>query len=124
MVEMGRLPAPLTEIWEWQAHGACREMDSSNFFHHERERGPSRAAREQKAKQVCRRCPVLEECLRHALTVEEPYGVWGGQTEAERRVVIQERRRAGRSAHPQGVRGRHGSRLRRPADVVEASGSG
>jgi hypothetical protein len=31
VVEMGRLPAPLTEIWEWQAHGACREMDSSNF---------------------------------------------------------------------------------------------
>jgi WhiB family redox-sensing transcriptional regulator len=40
--------------------------------------------------------PVLEECRRHALTVQEPYGVWGGQTETERLALIRERRHAER----------------------------
>jgi len=34
------------------------------------------------------------ECRRHALAAEEPYGVWGGQDEHERRLLITRRRRA------------------------------
>jgi WhiB family transcriptional regulator, redox-sensing transcriptional regulator len=30
---------------------------------------------------------VIEQCRRHALTVREPYGVWGGLTEDERNTV-------------------------------------
>jgi WhiB family redox-sensing transcriptional regulator len=33
---------------------------------------------------VCQRCPVRAECAAHALTTQEPYGVWGGFTEHER----------------------------------------
>lgn len=83
-----RLPIPVTEIWEWQMRGSCRGMDSSFFFHPDGERGPARAQREARAKEVCRACPVLEECRRHALTVHEPYGVWGGLSEAERDSII------------------------------------
>jgi WhiB family redox-sensing transcriptional regulator len=40
--------------------------------------------REHAAKQVCLSCPVRAECASHALSAREPYGVWGGFTEAER----------------------------------------
>lgn len=112
MADIRRLPNPLVDNWDWQAKGACRGMDSSTFFHPERERGPARAAREQQAKQVCQRCPVLEECRRHALTVQEPYGVWGGQTETERLAYLQERRRADRIPRgaPQIRESRHADR--------------
>jgi WhiB family transcriptional regulator, redox-sensing transcriptional regulator len=60
-------------------------MDSSLFFHPEYERGQARAARDERAKAVCRGCPVLAACREHALTVREPYGVWGAMTVEERR---------------------------------------
>ena len=36
-----------------------------------------------KAKFICRRCPVREECLAHAVRARE-VGVWGGMTVQER----------------------------------------
>jgi WhiB family redox-sensing transcriptional regulator len=38
-----------------------------------------------RAKSICRVCPVNAECLDYALTIREPYGIWGGLTETERR---------------------------------------
>jgi WhiB family redox-sensing transcriptional regulator len=63
-------------------------MDSAFFFHPEGERGPARAHREARAKGVCRGCPVLEQCRLHALSAQEPYGVWGGLSESERDQII------------------------------------
>lgn len=83
-----RLPAPLTETWDWQTHAACRGMDSAFFFHPENERGLAKVERETRAKEVCRRCPVIEPCRRHALAVQEPYGVWGGLSESERDEMV------------------------------------
>ena len=37
---------------------------------------------------MCQTCPVVEQCRRHALAVHEPYGVWGGLSEAERDEII------------------------------------
>ena len=88
MADVRRLPVPVTEVWDWQMHGACRDMDSEVFFLPERERGPAKAARETRAKAVCQTCPVLQQCRVHSLTVREPYGVWGGLTEAERSEQI------------------------------------
>jgi WhiB family redox-sensing transcriptional regulator len=87
-----RLPGPVSETWEWQLQAACRGMDSSFFFHPERERGPAKAQREQRAKEVCRHCPVIEPCRRHALAAQEPYGVWGGLSEGEREQIVRRRR--------------------------------
>ncbi len=88
MADTRRLPVPVAELWDWQMHGACRDLNSDLFFHPERERGPSRAAREARAKAVCRSCPVLQQCRTHALAVREPYGVWGGLSEAERTAQL------------------------------------
>lgn len=84
MADTRRLPTPVTETWDWQIRAACRGLDSSFFFHPEKERGPAKADREERAKQICRQCPVIESCRRHALAVQEPYGIWGGLSEAER----------------------------------------
>lgn len=88
MADIRRLPGPNADLWEWQLHGACRGEDSSLFFHPEGERGPARSAREAAAKAVCARCPVVEQCRRHSLATREPYGVWGGLSEAEREEAV------------------------------------
>lgn len=79
-----QLPVPNADIWDWQLHGLCRGYDSSVFFHPEGERGRARISREKNAKQVCGRCPVLEQCRTHALESNEPYGVWGGMSAHDR----------------------------------------
>ena len=84
MTNVSRLPGPSAEIWDWQRYGACRGQDSGQFFHPDGERGASRLRRELAAKTICRTCPVRAECAAHALAAREPYGVWGGFTEAER----------------------------------------
>jgi WhiB family redox-sensing transcriptional regulator len=81
---VSRLPGPSADVWDWQRNGACRGRDSAQFFHPDGERGASRLRREIAAKAVCRSCPVRAECAAHALAAREPYGVWGGFTEAER----------------------------------------
>lgn len=84
MANVRRLPGPIADIWDWQRLGLCRGRDSSQFFHPDGERGSSRYRREAQAKELCRACPVRAECAAHALAVREPYGVWGGFSEAER----------------------------------------
>ncbi|WP_084467558.1 WhiB family transcriptional regulator [Actinokineospora inagensis] len=88
MVDVSRLPRPVTAVWDWQLHAACREIDSTTFFHPEYERGPEKDERDRRAKAVCRACPVIRACRRHALLVREPYGVWGGLTVAERTALL------------------------------------
>ena len=39
------------------------------------------------AKAICATCPVLRSCQEHALSVREPYGIWGGMSEHEREAV-------------------------------------
>ena len=109
MADTRRLPVPVTEIWEWQVQGACRGMDSSFFFHPEGERGPARADREARAKEICRTCAVLEQCRCHALSVQEPYGVWGGLSESERDTIIRGRDRALRISAPRSAAPHGGS---------------
>lgn len=84
MAEITRLPGPVADLWDWQLEGACRSVSPEVFFHPEGERGPRRRNRDAEAKAVCAHCPVVAECRSHALEVREPYGVWGGLTEAER----------------------------------------
>jgi WhiB family redox-sensing transcriptional regulator len=81
-------PGSLVDEWEWQRHGACRGADTTQFFHPEGERGASRLRRELAAKSVCRACPVRAECAAHALAAREPYGVWGGFSEADRTRLL------------------------------------
>ena len=84
MADTKRLPVPLVAHWDWQLEAACRGMECSIFFHPSNERNSDRENRIMAAKQICRRCQAVTECLEHALRVREPYGIWGGLSEDER----------------------------------------
>ena len=88
------LPRPIASDWEWQESAACRELPTEMFFYTDGERGPRRKNRENAAKAVCASCPVIAACRAHALAVQEPYGIWGGLSEDERRAL---KRRAARN---------------------------
>ncbi|MFF3214450.1 WhiB family transcriptional regulator [Streptomyces sp. NPDC002886] len=85
MGNVPRLPGRAEHHWLWQEEAACRELGSRLFFHHAGEPGQDRERRDAAAKEVCALCPVQRDCLRHALKVGEPFGVWGGLSERERR---------------------------------------
>ncbi|MDI3403630.1 WhiB family transcriptional regulator [Streptomyces cavernicola] len=88
----------------WHSDAVCRRDEAGLFFAPSKEPTAARLAREEAAKRVCARCPVMVECREHALLQPEPYGVWGGLTAAERRVVLARRRRRDmelkKAAHP------------------------
>lgn len=93
MSKASRLPGPIIEKWDWQYDGNCRELDTELFFHPEGERGATRRRRATNAKSVCSTCPVVEQCRTHALSSKEPYGIWGGMTEEERRAHLAQSKR-------------------------------
>jgi WhiB family redox-sensing transcriptional regulator len=82
-----------TDSWEygWQWRAACRGEDAELFF------GPGyleprdhRERRERQAKAICAVCPVRIECLEYSIKIREPYGIWGGLSEFERRRLIRD----------------------------------
>ena len=76
----------------WQMKGLCRGNHSYLFFPPSTvERKDDRERREIKAKAICSVCPVKDDCLEFAVEIKEPYGIWGGLTETERRQVIARR---------------------------------
>lgn len=79
----------------WQEEGLCRTSDAAIFFppsHFEPK--AEREAREAKAKAVCAACTVRTQCLEWALDAEEPFGVWGGHSELDRKHIIAGRLKA------------------------------
>ncbi len=46
-----------------------------------------------RAKAICTKCTVSEECLDAALTRHEPWGVWGGELIENGRIVVNKRGR-------------------------------
>jgi len=93
MAEISRLPRPVASAWEWQYQGACQTLPSEMFFHPDGERGPRRVNREKTAKAICATCPVIEACRAHALSVQEPYGIWGGLSEDDRLAILESEER-------------------------------
>jgi WhiB family redox-sensing transcriptional regulator len=57
---------------------------------------PDRRRRIDAAKAICGSCPVVAECRTHALTVQEPYGIWGGMSERDRAALLS-------GSHPCGI---------------------
>lgn len=94
MAELSRLPGRNADFWDWQLQAACRGKDPNIFFHPEGERGAARERRVAAAKAICASCPVMRECSEHALTVREPYGIWGNQSEDERFATVRRSRLA------------------------------
>jgi WhiB family transcriptional regulator, redox-sensing transcriptional regulator len=92
MSENSKALRPIASSWEWQFSAACKDLPSETFFHPDGERGPSRKNRIKNAKTICASCPVIKECLDHALNVQEPFGIWGGKSEEERAELLSTRK--------------------------------
>ena len=69
----------------WVEDGTCNQTDPEAFF-------PERGGSNREAKRVCKACPVVAECLEYALRNDEPFGIWGGTSERERRRMKQRQR--------------------------------
>jgi WhiB family redox-sensing transcriptional regulator len=67
-------------VLSWQEKALCTQTNPDSFF-------PEKGESAQEAKRVCRSCEVRSECLKYALDKDEPYGIWGGLSELERRRV-------------------------------------
>lgn len=74
----------------WRRNAACLNEDPELFFPLGTI-GPA-VFQVEEAKAVCRRCPVVSECLTWALEASVEHGIWGGQTEDQRRALQRRRR--------------------------------
>lgn len=83
---------------DWRHNAVCREEDPELFFPIGNT-GPALLQIEE-AKAVCRRCPVIEQCLQWALESGQDSGVWGGLSEDERRAMKRRAARTGPVRHP------------------------
>ena len=83
-ISIGPLPA-------WRADAGCLDEDPELFF----PLGSTGQALDQiaRAKAVCRRCPVIAQCLEWAIQTKQDAGVWGGKSEDERRAIRRSRQR-------------------------------
>ena len=68
------------DIPTWRDDAACRGFDISVFFPDE---GDSKAIAH--AKEICRTCPVMDDCAAYAVEHNQTEGIWGATTRQERR---------------------------------------
>jgi WhiB family redox-sensing transcriptional regulator len=66
---------------DWRRDSACRNTDPEIFY-------PLSTTDSDAAKAICAICPVRRECLTEALSIGEPFGIWGGLDERERRRLL------------------------------------
>jgi WhiB family redox-sensing transcriptional regulator len=66
----------------WQDKALCAEVDPELFY-------PEKGGSTRDPKRICAMCEVREPCLDYALTHEDVgrFGIWGGTSERERRVL-------------------------------------
>ena len=67
---------------DWTMRAKCRGMEDALF--------PD-ASDQKRARLLCSGCPVRFECLAEALDNRIEWGVWGGMTERERRLLLRQR---------------------------------
>ena len=64
----------------WVSKARCSSAAPDELF--------VRGEAQRKAAVVCRHCPVVTECLADALDNQIEFGVWGGMTERQRRLLL------------------------------------
>lgn len=72
---------------DWRDYANCQTIDPDTFF----PTGDNHTARKQAqdAKTVCGNCFVRAQCLDWAVETRQYAGIWGGQTEDERRALYE-----------------------------------
>ncbi|MBV9291535.1 MAG: WhiB family transcriptional regulator [Frankiales bacterium] len=70
---------------DWSDRAACRSAEPETFF----PIGVGDGALDEvaAAKAVCARCSVLVDCRDYAIRTRQPFGVWGGLDENQRREL-------------------------------------
>jgi len=84
-VETAHVPHDPDSTTAWMADGNCRLHPPATFF-------PSDGVGVDRARKICRDCPVLSTCLEFSLDERIDHGVWGGCSERERRRILKRRR--------------------------------
>lgn len=69
----------------WQDLAACRGTDTDRFFPISRKN--QSCADISFAVSICKVCPVRRPCLNYAMSMPRTYGIWGGTTEEQRRLL-------------------------------------
>ncbi len=70
----------------WWDRASCSGPQRALFFPPGTfERKDEKLSREARAKEICKTCPVKQPCLDFALAKREPFGIWGGLNENERK---------------------------------------
>ncbi|MBF0948934.1 WhiB family transcriptional regulator [Actinomyces sp.] len=64
----------------WVEYALCAEKEPDALF--------VQGAAQRQVRMRCMECPVRLECLADALQSRMTFGVWGGLTERERRVIL------------------------------------
>lgn len=74
---------------DWQEQARCLKEDPELFFPEKGEVGKIMA---KEAVNVCKKCPVIKECLQHALKNNEIHGIWGGMSPKQRSLSLRRSR--------------------------------
>jgi len=92
MMPLGQVSGP-DRAWTGRGLCASGNADPDTWFP-----DPSDLGGQAAAVAACAGCPVAAECLAYALGTRQQHGVWGGMTEAGRRVLLRARDHAGSDA--------------------------
>lgn len=76
---------------DWRDAALCRGKDENPEDWFPLGAGPTAKAQEQHAKAVCWTCPAIQACGQWAIETRQPFGVWGGMSETERRAILRRR---------------------------------
>jgi WhiB family redox-sensing transcriptional regulator len=90
-----------SDLMTWRNRAACLDEDPDLFFPIGNT-GPAHLQIEE-AKTVCRRCEVVEACLKRAIEFGQEAGVFGGLSEDERRALKRRDARVRRAVELQGA---------------------
>ncbi|MBZ8177542.1 WhiB family transcriptional regulator [Corynebacterium poyangense] len=74
------MTTPTIFIEHWADQARCRHTNPDALF--------VRGAAQKGAARICDSCPVIQECRADALDNRIEYGVWGGLTERQRRLLL------------------------------------
>lgn len=66
---------------DWRDQAACKGAELKVFY------ADGKGQHYDAAKAVCSTCPVQNECFDYALDVADDFGVWGGTSPEERRLM-------------------------------------
>ncbi|MEW2631595.1 WhiB family transcriptional regulator [Streptomyces sp. NPDC048389] len=111
-----RFPDNLARPAHWDQRAACREENPVIFFPEGSESDV--LAMTALAKEICHRCPVSGNCQIDSLERREPYGVWGGLDEHERRDVLRRAAEQAAARHKEEAAAREAADARAPATAA------